>query len=400
MTLVAQALLAIAVVGLLSSTVFLALALIAAIRYRRKRPLYAEPARWPGVSLIKPLHGMEPQLRENLASFFGQDYAEYEIVCAARRADDPALTVVRELSEQYPQVPLRIVLAGEPGKPNAKVQSLEKMIAEARYEYLIISDSDVRADPSYIREVVRPLLEPGIGLVSCLYRGVPRGGLWSRLEALGMSVEMTSGVIIADMLEGMKFALGPTMATRKSVISEVGGAGVLADYCADDYVLGKLVAAAGHRVLLSHHVIDHVVVNRAMKPSLLHQVRWMKSTRFSRPKGHLGTGLTFATPFGLLAVLAAAMLGRLEVGAALLGWALCNRIVQSACIGGGVVRDRNAVVFCWLYPLRDLMGFFFWVASYFGDTVVWRGERYRMRAGGFMEPVKPREGERETTRVG
>src|SRR5207253_685229 len=161
-------------------------------------------------------------------------------------------------------------------------------------------DSDVFVAPNYLREVAPPLTDAKLGVVTCLYRGLPVGGLWARLEALGMSVEMTSGVLIANMLEGMKFALGPTMATRKDVIEKIGGIAQLGDYCADDYVIGNLADAAGYENALSSHVIDHVVLSHDWTNSWGHQVRWMKSTRYSRPKGHFGSGLTFAAPFGIL----------------------------------------------------------------------------------------------------
>ena len=177
-------------------------------------------------------------------------------------------------------------------------------------DYLVISDSDVQVTPNYIREVVRPLREPENGLVTCLYHGVPTQGPWSRLEALGMSVEMTSGVLLADLLEGMKFALGPTMAIRRDVLDRIGGFSILADHCADDYVLGAAVYASGKNVVLSDHIIDHVVINRSLGTSVEHQVRWMKSTRFSRSRGHIGTVFTFSTPFGLLGLFAALELNR------------------------------------------------------------------------------------------
>jgi ceramide glucosyltransferase len=232
--------------------------------------------------------------------------------------------------------------------------------------------------------VIRPLLDPKVGLVTCLYRGVPTGGIWSRLEALGMSIEMTAGVLVADMLEGMRFALGPTMATRRDVLQAVGGFEGLADYCADDYLLGQRIYESGRQVVLSQHVIDHFACNRSFKPSILHQVRWMKSTRFSRPMGHIGTGLTFAMPFGLLGAGAGIVLGRPLLGLALLAAAVVNRLLMAVAAGWGAVHDRRSLRDCWLYPVRDLMGFFFWTATFFGRKIVWRGERYRLAYGGKM----------------
>jgi ceramide glucosyltransferase len=372
--------------GVFTSTGFLVLLLVAAARYRRESrqagARRAEQRRMPGATMMKPLCGLEPRLEENLTSFFLQDYPEFEILFGTRDANDPALAVVRRLCARYPQVPVKIVYSGEPDKPNAKVCTLREMFAIARYEYVVMSDSDVGVDPDYLWRVVAPLLDEETGLVMCLYRGVPTGGFWASMEALGMSVEMTGGVVAAASMGEVDFALGPTMATRRAVVESVGGVGVLADYCADDYVLGNLVAKSGRKVVIGDKVIDHYVVNRSFKASMLHQRRWTMSTRFSIPVGHASSVLSFAMPFGLLAAVAGGCSGHLALGMALLGWTVLNRIIMSVVVGWGVVRDRRALAYCWLYPLRDLMGFAFWLASYAGNTVEWRGEKYRVVTGG------------------
>src|SRR5439155_20909908 len=303
-----RALFFIALAGLLSSTAYLFLALIAALRFRFARP-EASPsgdrdAPLPAVSLLKPLRGMEPHLEENLESFFRQDYPVFELIFGARTGSDPALKVVGALRRKHPGVKTRVMLSGEPAYPSPKVYTLEKMAASSSYQYLVFTDSDVEVSSDFLRHIVRPLLKPSVGLVTCRYRGVPTGGLWSLLEALGMSVEMSSGVLVAELLEGMKFALGPAMATRKDVLASIGGIQALGAYYSDDFVLGQLTHAVGKKVVLSRHVIDHVALNRSARASLLHQVRWMKSTRFSRPLGHLGSVMTFAMPFGVLGMAA------------------------------------------------------------------------------------------------
>ncbi|MGH9532312.1 MAG: bacteriohopanetetrol glucosamine biosynthesis glycosyltransferase HpnI, partial [Terriglobales bacterium] len=350
---------------------------------RPSRPL-PHDSDLPPVTLLKPVHGMEPRLEESLESFFQADYPQFEIIFGARQPEDAAMQVVEKLRQRYPEVKVKVVHSGEPPCPNAKVYSLEKMVAAAAHDYFIISDSDVRVEPGYIREVVRPLRDPQNGMVTCVYRGVATGGVWARLEALGMSVEFASGVVTADMLEGMHFALGPTMAIRRDVLERVGGVAVLADYCADDYVLGSLTHQAGYKVVLSHHVIDHIVLGRSASESLSHQVRWMKSTRYSRPKGHVGTGLTFATPYGLFGLAAGMLLGNPALGFGLLTWALVNRWALALGVGVGVVRDRTLLRWFWLYPVRDLMGFLVWCASFAGSEILWRGERYRLLPGGKM----------------
>lgn len=379
------ALLWIAVAGLIGSGIFLGLVLLAAGRFTSSKREIPEIDNWPGVTLLKPLCGDEPKLRENLESFFRLRYPSFEIIFGARTSSDPALRVVEELRREYPWVAVKVVLAGAPDRPNAKVCAMTRMVSEANYDFLIISDSDVHVEPHYIQAVVHPLLDPAVGLVTCLYRGVPTGGVWSAMEAQGMSVEMTSGVLVADMLEGMKFALGPTMATRKDALAKIGGIGALADYCSDDYVLGQFIADNGMEVVLSQHVIDHVVLNTSMRSSLAHQVRWMKSTRCSRPLGHVGTGMTFAAPFGVLGFVAASLQGHVALGCGMLALGIGNRIVQALVVGWGVVRDRESLYRCWLYPLRDMLGFGLWAWSFVGGrTIVWRGENYRLLRGGQM----------------
>jgi ceramide glucosyltransferase len=377
--------------GAASSTIYLLLVTAAAHRFRKHAGLSAgvgeDRVNWPPVSVLKPLHGLEPRLEDCLESFFTQRYGDFEIVFAARNGADAAWPVVNRLRERYPHVKTSIVYTGEPLYANAKVSSLEQMIDAAAFSHLVIADSDARVTPDCLTEVIRPLLDPHVGVVTCLYRGVPIGGLCSQFEALGMSVDLTAGVIVADMLEGMRFALGPTMATRKDVVALVGGIGSLGEYCADDYILGERAHAAGKVVLLSEHVIEHVVVNRTLRASLQHQARWMRSTRFSRPRGHVGTALTFAMPFGVLGLIVAVAQQRVGLAAGLFAWAIVNRVLLSIIVGWGVVRDRNARRRCWLYPVRDLLGFAIWCSSFLSSEIVWRNERYVLEPGGKMRSV-------------
>lgn len=385
------ALLAIALFGTLTSTVFLGLALVAARRHQKKMAEQRARASkaTPPISVLKPVHGMEPMLRESLESFFLQDYPDYELLFCARDRNDAALKIVDELVVRYPHQRVKILACGEPPWTNAKLWSVQKMVEAASHDILVISDSDVRVEPNYLREVCHPLHDKSIGVVTCLYRGLPTGGFWSKLEGLGMSVEMTSGVLIANMLEDeMRFALGPTMATRKDVVQKFGGFARMADYCSDDYMLGNWAAEAGYKNVVSEHVIDHIILNRNFASSWTHQVRWMKSTRCSRPKGHFGTMLTFAMPFGILGLIAGLLAGKPIVGACIFAWAIANRLIQSIAVGWEIVRDPRAISNAWMYPIRDLMGFFFWCASYGSRVIDWRGEKYRLEEGGKLVKVK------------
>jgi ceramide glucosyltransferase len=262
---------------------------------------------------------------------------------------------------------------------------MEVMEAVAAHDILVISDSDVRVTPDYLRAVALPFADPRVGGLTCPYRGVAiEGGLWARLEAVGMSVEMTSGVLAARAMEGMQFVLGPTMAFRRQTIHRMGGFKVTADYCADDFILGNQTFKLGERVVLSHHAIDHIVINSNFLDSMKHQVRWMKSTRFSRPTGHFATALSFSVPYGLLALAAAAALGHLRWGLALFAWSIITRLLLAIAAGRGVTGDRSWFGLLVLYPLRDLMGFAFWAASYWGSRVLWRGRVFELLPGGKM----------------
>jgi ceramide glucosyltransferase len=340
----------------------------------------------PAVTIFKPLHGMEPNLGENLSSFFRQNYPAFEIIFGAREQGDAALSVVEDLRKKFPQVTSRIVVSGPPTWPNAKVYSLAKMIPLARHEYFVISDSDVRVGPDFLANLIPSLLRSEVGLLTCLYRGIPAGDFPSTLEALGMSVEMPSGVVVAEMLEGIRFALGPAVALRRESLESIGGVAVTADYYSDDYELGNRIWAAGYRVIFSHEIVEHVLTPRSLARTLGDQLRWMKSTRYSRPRGHIGSGLTYAMPFGILGLVAASALGHPYWGLALMGLSLLNRLIQSVVIGWGLVRDPRAVYLCWLYPLRDLLGFFIWVASFTGRNFYWRGEHYRFGNRGRITP--------------
>jgi ceramide glucosyltransferase len=378
----AYLLLTIAVVGLLSSGVFLGLVVAGVLRFRaearRQMRSIPDDAHLPPVSILKPVHGLEARLKENIESFFRQDYPAYEILFAADTADDAALDVVREISARYPHVPTRILVTGTPW-PNPVVYSFHCMAGAAAHEILVTTDSDVEVGATYLREIVPPLLDPQVGMMTCVYRGKNVTNFFSGLTAIGMSVEMTAGVLVANLLEGMKFGLGPTTVVRKDALASIGGYTALRDYIAYDFAIGNLIAKAGYRVVLSRHVIDHVVSQKSFRHMWQNQLRWAQTTRYSRPKGHFGSGLIFAMPYGVLGFVAAAMLGHWEAGALFFVVAVVNRLIEAWLVGWMVVRDPVIRRAPWLYPLRDLLGFAVWFASYLRLRYVWRDSRFELR---------------------
>jgi ceramide glucosyltransferase len=374
--------LAVALIGTLSSAVFLCLALVGVIRFRadaRKQfSCIPDDAHLPPVSVLKPVHGLEAQLKENIESFFRQEYPNYEILFAADEADDAALDVVREVCSRYPHIRSRVLVTGTPW-PNPVVYAFHCMAQVAAHDILVTTDSDVEVDPRYLREIVPPLLDPQVGMVTCVYRGKNAAGFFSGLTAIGMSVEMTAGVLVANLLEGMKFGLGPTTVVRKDSLASIGGYTALRDYIAYDFAIGNLMAKAGYRVVLSGHVIDHIVNQASFQRMWQNQLRWAQTTRYSRPKGHFGSGLIFAIPYGILGLFAAGLLGHWGIGVLLLSAAMLNRLAEAWLVGWMVVGDPQIRRAPWLYPLRDLLGFVVWFASYLKLRYVWRDSRFELK---------------------
>ncbi|MDW5264955.1 MULTISPECIES: glycosyltransferase [Acidobacteriaceae] len=385
----------VALVGSVTSTIYCLMVMAAAARFglRKRREDAAETTFLPPLSVLKPLHGTEPGMERNLESFFEQDYPEFELLFCARHDTDEGLRLARRVAERYPHVDAKFVTCGEPQPKfhNAKVYSLAKLDSVARHELYITSDADVRVTRDYLRRMVQNLKDPHVGLASCVYLGTVDGGasagFSAQLDAVGKSVEMTSGVLVADMLEGTKFALGATMAVRKKSFQEAGGFEELGQFYADDFVLGNRLAAQGTGVQMATHIIRLMVQDTPFGLSFRNQLRWMQSTRRSRPWGHLGSGLTFAMPFGLLGLLWGLLSGHAVVGLLWLSWMVVQRWMQAGAILR-VMGDPDWVRGTMLYPIRDLLGSILWLGSYGGDRFYYRGKIYRLKDGGRVEAPK------------
>ena len=383
----------VALVGSVTSSIYCGMVIVAATRFglRKRRDERAVADFTPPVSLLKPLHGTEPGMERNFETFFEQQYpGEFELLFCARQETDEGLRLARRVGERYPDVQARYLTCGEPIPKfhNAKVFSLEKLDSVARNELLITSDADVRVDPQYLLRLVQNLRDPDLGVASCVYIGTAYGGpdssFAARLDAVGKSVEMTSGVLVADMIEGTKFALGATMVTRKQSFRDVGGFAELGQFYADDFEIGNRLAKQGRRVKMATHVIKLMVQDTPFWLSFRNQLRWMQSTRRSRPWGHFGSGLTFAIPFGLMGLLWGIGVGRPLVGLAWLGALVVNRWLQAGAILG-VLGDPDWWSNVAIYPLRDLLGSLLWVGSYGGERFYYRGRIYKLKTGGRVE---------------
>jgi ceramide glucosyltransferase len=363
------------------SAVFSVLAIIAAERYRAVKPPILSPDQLPPVSVLKPLHGLDEGLAENLCSFFEQDYPAFEILFAVESEEDAAVLVARQLMEQWTrertQIAARLVIAGPSPYPNAKVHSLRCMVGEARHELLVMADSDVRVTPDFLRVLAAEMSAPNVALVTCPYRAVAGKRFWTKLEAVGLNTEFIAGVLVARMLGGMDFALGPTIATRKMHLDEIGGLAALQPYLAEDFVMGNRLAEMGRGVVLSSYAIEHRIGSQPLGPNLAHRLRWNRSTRRSRPLGYIGQLFTYPLPMAL----------------ALAGWSpgwwpaalgvIAIRYL-AAWRTSRAVQARPS--YLWL-PLQDLLSFAMWVAGFFGNQITWRSRRFVIdRSGRFQLP--------------
>jgi ceramide glucosyltransferase len=361
---------------LAGAVVFSLLAILAAFRYLSVAPPSAsgdEP-----ISILKPLAGADLDLESNLRTFFEQDYPSFELLFAVREPSDPAVAVVEKLKRDYSRVPSQLIFTGEPPYPNAKAFSLGRMLQAAANDLVVMSDSDTRVTSNLLRTVSAEFSDKHLGVATCPYRAVPGPSLWSRLEATSMNTDFMSGILVARMLEGMRFAVGPTIVARRSVLQSIGGFERLKDYLAEDFVLGKLAAEAGHGVILSSYVIEHHIGDSTLAENISHRLRWARSTRRSRPAGYVGQLFTMPLPLAILAVCVVPRLWPLSV------IAIAVRAVAAYVVSTRVLRARLNWL---LLPLEDVFGFFFWIAGFFGNTVVWRGRRYRLYSDGRFELV-------------
>ena len=370
----------------LAGCAYYVLVLLAARQFlRRRRGPDSQVGNVPAISVLKPLAGDEPGLAENLDSFFRLDYPHYEALFAARDELDPALAIARAARTAYPELEAHVLVAGESDHPNAKVHSLAAMTAAAGGELLVVSDSDIRADPSLLRDLARDFEDPKVGVVTCPYRAVPGPSLWSTLEALGMNTEFWSGVLVAQFLAPMDFAVGPTMAVRRSCLHAIGGWGAFRDYLAEDFQVGRQARLAGYEVRLSTHVVEHRIGSQPLRENLVHRLRWRRSTRRSRPVGYWGEIFANPLPWALLLPIAAS--GAAWSWAAL-GTCLVVRSLAALLVGGSILRDAQALPRYWMLPLQDVLSLLVWTAGLVGKRIVWRGQTYELARDGRLRTGK------------
>ncbi len=344
------------------------------------------PPAAPGVSLLKPIKGVDEGMEAAFRSHCEQTYkGEWELIFGVGSLGDPAVAVIDRLAREFPSRSIRVVECRDRLGASGKVSSLAQMLPEARHSHILVNDSDIRVSPNYLAAVMAGFTDPTVGMVTAPYFGRALGrdgrapGLWARMEALGISTEFFPGVLTARQLEdGIRFGLGSTLAMSREALAAAGGFFALLDALADDYELGARIAAAGYRVELAGEVVETTVPPYTPRGFVDHQLRWARSTRDSRRLGYLGLGITYCLPWALATVLAS---GFALWSISLLSVVLLARVALALTVGVGLLGDAQVIRDLWLLPLRDLWGFFLWAWSYAGDTVVWRGERFRLHRG-------------------
>ena len=373
---------AVLLILLAGAVVYSVLSIAAAFQYlsvRKSGLTSSEP-----ISILKPLSGLDLGLESNLRTFFEQDYSGYEILFAVREPSDPAAAVVEKLQREYPQIATQLLITGESPYPNAKVYSLNFMLGAAKHDLIVMSDSDTRVTPDMLTTVAAEFQDFHLGVATCPYRAMPGSGFWSRLETVGMNTDFMAGVLVARMLEGMRFAVGPTIVARRRVLEEMGGVERLKDYLAEDFVMGKLAAEAGYGVALSSYVIEHHIGSSDLRHNIAHRLRWVRSTRRSRPFGYLGQLFTMPLPLALLVCAVKPAWWPMLVVAVMM------RLIAAYVVSRRVLRAKIDWL---LLPIEDLATFCVWIAGFFGNTIVWRGRRYRLHADGRFELVTSGAGE-------
>lgn len=364
---------------------YLLLALWSARDFTRRWRAAASAEAAPDVSILKPVKGVDPRMYAGFVSHCHQQYeGRYEILFGVSSFDDPAVAEIERLQHEFPAVDIRLIKCPERLGTSGKVSNLVQMLREARYSHVVINDSDICVTPQYLTRVMAAFADTRVGMVTAPYLGRAESGpngipVWSKLESLGISTDFIPGVLTARKLEsGLHFGLGSTLAMSRAALEKAGGIEPLVEFLADDYELGRRIALAGYKVELCAEVVETTVPPYSLRGFWDHQIRWSRSTRDSRKLGYIGLGITYALPWALANCVATGF----ELWSfTLLSIVLLARVAVALTVGVGILRDGQVLRDLWLLPVRDLFGLLFWVWSFAGDTVVWRGERFRLHNG-------------------
>lgn len=337
----------------------------------------------PGVSILKPLRGTDPEMYEAFRSHCLQEYPRYELLFGVSDLNEPAAALVEKLKTEFPERTIKLILSDRLLGPNGKISNLAQMLTSSHFDFLVVNDSDIRVAPDYLRRVMAPFADEQVGMVTCLYRGIPGRTIGSRLESLGIATDFSAGVLAARTLQGVKFGLGSTLAFRRGDLSQIGGFESLVDYLADDYELGARIAALGKRVIVSDSVVDHHLPDYTFGEFVKHQMRWARAIRDSRKFDYMGLAATFGVPWALLALVFARGTPWAWI---LLAIALAVRWAMAATVTSRALHQPLSALDYLLIPVRDIVSLFIWAASFAGNTIHWRGLEFRL-TNGKLTPV-------------
>jgi ceramide glucosyltransferase len=344
----------------------------------------------PPASILKPVRGVDRDAYENFASYCRLDYPEYELVFAAADPNDPAVPIIQKLQRDFPERPIRLVTSVEWVGENMKVNNLCRLVKEAKYDLVVMTDTDVRVEADYLREVAAPFADRAVGAVTSFYRCRGGGSLASDLDMLGMCADSVPSALVARKLEGkVQFAFGWTMATTKKHLAEIGGWEAMANYHSDDFELGNRIARQGYRVELMRRPVWMVFPEESNTDFLRHEMRWSIGLRNVRPAGYVGMLFTHGLPWALLAAIVALSAGWNGVAACYLAAYLVLRLSVAWTAGVWGLGDTGIAGKLWLVPLRDAISAAVWVAGFFSDKIKWRGLEYRVQKG-LLVPVAGR----------
>ena len=358
---------------------------IAAWRFFRRERARKLPEFAPPVSILKAVRGVDFATHENYSSFCCQDYPNYEIIFAVNDAQDAAVPAIHRVMQEFPGRDIRLLVGADNLGANRKVNKLARMTSEARHELLVLADGDVRVGPNFLREVVAPFASGKTGAVTSFYAGIAENNLGAQLEAVGAASDFFAGVLVADWMEGMHFALGASIATTKTWVTKIGGFAPFADMLADDYELGRRIAEAGGEVVLSREIVWTMYPAQTWLGFWKHQLRWARTVRLCRPLSYFGLIFTHGLPWAVLAFFVAPSRW---LGAAYLAAYLVLRLCMAWTVGVWGVHDETVRRKPWLIPLRDAANFVVWLASLFGNSIVWGGTEYTIDRGR-MTPMSP-----------
>jgi ceramide glucosyltransferase len=370
---------------LLAALAYQVLALVSLGRFFQRPLPYPSSSESPGITVFKPVKGLDPETRECLESFLTQDYQPYQVLFGVADPADPVLPLLEKLRQAAPPGRVEVILCPEKLGENPKVSILRQLEPQARYDLLVVADGDVKVGSDFLKRAAAALHEPGVGLVSCPYRSGPTNSLGARFEALTISADFIPSVAVAHYVEGIHFALGAAMVFTRKALMQLGGFAALADYLADDYQLGWQISQAGFTLRLLPYVVETVNPRMSFRDYLAHQLRWSRTYRVCRPKGYFAYGITHALVFSL-AVWLFSGLAHWALG--LVAATLAVRFVLAWFSEAVCLRGSLSPAALLLLPLKDLLSFGLWLASFLGNEVVWKGRRYRLTQEGILVPLE------------